>query len=193
MFKTLTLLLVFCLPACAGPAKKNAPAQPAAFKTFAMEDKSFSCEVPAAWQQKRDLDKEKRDKTPQLELLGPRAEKSPVIIYAAFYSKEGGYFDGFQDYIDRNSKDSWGETEDKYGAVKEILLGGRKAFVFDREVKTSLNPESPASETVQVMEKFYVIPAAGGFFALHFYAPRSAYAKNLPVFERLAKTFKGKN
>jgi len=193
MFKTLTLLMVFCLPACAGPARKTVAPQPAVFKAFAMEDKSFSCEVPAAWQQKRDLAKEARDKTPQLELLGPRAEKSPVIIYAAFYSKEGKYFDGFQDYIDRNSKDSWGETEDKYGPVKETALGGRKAFVFDREVKTSINPESPSGETVQIVEKFYVIPAAEGFFALHFYAPKSAAKKHLPVFERLAKTFKGKN
>ena len=192
MFKTLTLLMLFCLPACAGAAKKPAAPQPV-FKAFAMEDKSFSCEVPAAWQQKRDLDKEKRDKTPQLELLGPRAEKSPVMIYAAFYSKEGKYFDGFQDYIDRNSKDSWGETGDKYSPVREIALGGRKAFVFEREVKTSVNPESPTGETVQIVEKFYVLPAADGFFALHFYAPKSVYNKHLPVFERLAKTFKAKN
>jgi len=192
MFKTLTLLTLFCLPACAGAAKKPAAAQPA-FKAFAMEDKSFSCEVPAAWQQKRDLDKEKRDKTPQLELLGPRAEKSPVMIYAAFYSKEGKYFDGFQDYIDRNSKDSWGETGDKYSPVRETALGGRKAFVFEREVKTSVNPESPTGETVQIVEKFYVLPAADGFFALHFYAPKSVYNKHLPAFERLAKTFKAKN
>ena len=184
MFKTLTLMLVFCLPACAGPAKKTAPAQPAAFKAFAMEDKLFSCDVPADW---------KRNKTPKLELVGPRAEKSPVLIYAAFYAKDGKYFDGFQDFIDRNSKDSWGETEDKYGPVKETALGGRKAFAFDREVKTSINPESPSGGTVQIYEKFYVIPAADGFFSLHFYAPKSVSGKHLPVFERLAKTFKGKN
>ncbi|OGR65396.1 MAG: hypothetical protein A2X31_10210 [Elusimicrobia bacterium GWB2_63_22] len=193
MFKTLTLMLVFCLPACAGPAKKTAPAQPAAFKAFAMEDKLFSCDVPADWKQERDLEREKRNKTPKLELVGPRAEKSPVLIYAAFYAKDGKYFDGFQDFIDRNSKDSWGETEDKYGPVKETALGGRKAFAFDREVKTSINPESPSGGTVQIYEKFYVIPAADGFFSLHFYAPKSVSGKHLPVFERLAKTFKGKN
>ena len=191
MFRILTLLVVFCLPACAGPAKKAAPGQ--AYKAFAMEDKVFSCEVPADWQQKRDPEKEKRDKTPQLQLLGPRAESSPVMIYAAFYSKEGGYFDDHNDFIERNSKDSWGDTEDKYSAVKETAVGGRKAFVFDREVKTSLNPESPSGETVQIMEKFYVLPAKDGFYALHFYAPKSVYRKHLPAFERLARTFKAKN
>lgn len=191
MLRILTLLVVFCLPACAATAKKAAPAQ--AYKAFAIEDKTFSCDVPADWQQQRDLEKEKRDKTPQLQLLGARAENSPVMIYAAFYAQEGDYFDGYQDFIDRNSKDSWGDTEDKYSAVKETALGGRKAFVFDREVKTSLNPESPSGETVQIMEKFYVLPAKGGFYALHFYAPKSVYKKHLPVFERLAKTFKAKN
>ena len=192
MFKTLTLLMALTLPACAAPARKAA-AKPEVFKAFAMEDGSFSCQVPASWQQKRDLEKEKRDKTPQLELLGPRSENSPVMIYAACYSKEGNYFDGYKDFIDRNSKDSWGETEDKYGPVKETTLGGRKAFVFEREVGASLNPESPAGEKVRVGEKFYVIPAAGGFFALHYYAPKAVYKKHLPLFERLAKSFKGKN
>jgi hypothetical protein len=192
MIRTLTLLLAFALPACAGVAKKPAPAPAQAYKAFAMDGGLFSCQVPADWQQKRDLEKEKRDKTPQLQLLGPRAENSPVMIYAAFYSREGGYFDDYKDFIERNSKDSWGETEDKYGPVKETALSGRKAFVFDREVKTSLNPESPSGETVQIMEKFYVLPAKGGFYALHFYAPKSAYNKHLPAFEKLAKSFKAK-
>jgi len=191
MLKTLAMIMLFALPACAAPAKKAAAAP--AFKKFAMEDKSFSCDVPAAWEQKRDLEKEKRDKTPQLQLLGPRAEKAPVMIYAAFYAKEGSYFTGYKNFIDRNSKDSWGETEDKYSPVKETVMAGRKAFVFDREVKTSLNPENPSSESVQIMEKFYVIPAKDGFFLLHFYAPKAAAKQYLPDFERMAKTFKGKN
>lgn len=191
MLRTLTLLLIFSLPACAGPAKKAAPSQ--AYKAFAMEDKVFSCDVPADWKQQRDPEREKRTKTPKLELLGPRAENSPVRIYAAFYSKEGDYFDGYEDFIERNSKDSWGDTEDKYGPVKETALGGRKAFAFDREVKTSVNPESPSGETVQMMEKFYVLPANGGFYVLSFSAPKSVYQKHLPAFERLAKSFKAKN
>ena len=190
MFKILTMLLAFCLPACSGQVRKTASAP--AFKVFAMEDKSFSCEVPSSWQLKRDLEKEKGDKTPQLELLGPRSDKSPVIIYMAFYSAAGDYFSGYKDFIGRNSKDPWGETENKYGPVKETKLNGRRAFVFDREVKTSLNPESPSGETVQILEKFYVIPAADGFFALHFYAPKPAYKTHLAVFERIAKSFKGK-
>jgi hypothetical protein len=163
-----------------------------AYKPFTMGDNLFSCEVPADWKQERNLEEEKHDKTPSLLLLGPRAESSPVMIYATFYSQEGGYFDDYKDYIERNSKDSWGDTEDTYSPVRKIMLGGRQAYVFDREIKTSLNPESPSGETVQIMEKFYVLPAKDGFFLLHLYAPKSVYKKYLPVFEHLSKTFKGK-
>ncbi len=190
MCKILTILFMLSLPAFSGEVKKAAPV--AAFKVFTMDGELFSCNVPSGWQQERDLKKEKRDKTLQLELLGPRADKSPVIIYAAFYLNSGNYFKNYKDYIDKNSKDSWGETEDRYSAVNEIKLGGRKAFVFDREVKTSLNPEASSGETVQIIEKFYLIPAKEGFYALHFYAPKSVYKQYLPVFERLAKSFKGK-
>lgn len=191
MARTSMVRLIFHLQILMGLAAAAAHAQ--TYKPFAMEDNLFACEVPDNWQQERDLAKEKRDKTPRLLLLGPRAESSPVMIYAAFYPTDGDYFDDYRDYIERNSKDSWGDTEDTYSPVKKITLGQRKAYVFDREVKTSLSLESSLGNTVQIMEKFYVLPSRDGFFALHFYAPKSVYLKHLPVFEHLAQTFRGKD
>jgi len=92
-----------------------------------------------------------------------------------------------------NSTDELGiapET-DKYGPVKTMALGKRKAFAFEREKREHLHPESTSDESVMLKEKFYVMPAKEGFFVFHFSAPKAVFAKHLPVFERVARTFKG--
>ena len=55
-----------------------------------------------------------------------------------------------------------------------------------------LHPESKSDESVQMKEKMYVLPAKDGFYVLKFSAPKTAFAANLPVFEKIARSFKGK-
>ena len=164
--------------------KKTAPA--------AAQDR-FSCAPPAGWEARRDRENEVKTRIQKLELLGPRAEKAPVIIYASFYGAANTSFAGCEDFIERNSKNILGETEsdtEKFSPVAKTTLAGKKAFVFDSEIKEYLRPESKSEESVIIKEKFYVAPAQGGFFVLHYYAPASAFNKHLPVFRKFAASCK---
>ena len=164
--------------------KKTAPA--------AAQDR-FTCTPPAGWEAKRDRGNEARTGIQKLELLGPGAERAPVIIYASFYGAASTAFAGYEDFIERNSKNILGETEsdtEKFSPVAQTELAGKKAFVFDSEIKEYPHPESKSEESVMVKEKFYVAPAQGGFFVLHYYAPASAFGKYLPVFRKFAASCK---
>ena len=159
---------------------------------FKMENNYFSCEIPKNWELKRNREKEQKSNIYKIELLGPRAENAPILIYAAHYRKGSATFADYKDFIERNSKNILGETKsdtEKFSPVTETSLAGKKAFEFDREIKEYLHPESNSEESVVIKEKFYVIPAKEGFFVLHYYAPKAAFVQHLSVFNHIACTF----
>ena len=198
MLKLLLTLSLFSGAVFAGtpaaPVKAKAAAKPqqtTKYTNYNME--SFTCEIPGAWELKRDTVKEMKTKVRKLELSGPRAENAPLFIYATHYRKGSSAFVDYKDFIERNSKNILGETEsdtEKFSLVKETSLAGKKAFEFDSEIKEYLHPESKSDESVMIKEKFYVIPAKDGFFVLHYYSPSSAFNKHLPAFKKLVATFK---
>ncbi len=191
---TLSLFSATLTCAQAAPGKSAAPAKSgkaAGYIRYNM--RSFTCQIPGGWEVKRDKEKEIKAKVRKLELSGPRAGNAPVLIYAAHYLKGSAAFADYKDFIERNSKNILGETEsdtEKFSPVKETSLAGKKAFKFDSEIKEYLHPESKSAESVLIKEKFYVIPAADGFFVLRYYSPASAFNKYLPVFKKLISTFR---
>jgi len=191
MTRLLTALFLLCGCANAGdqppsPGGKASAKAPAPVSAAADR---FSCRRPAGWEAKNGTERERAADIQKLELLGPRADKAPVMIYASFYGQANQVFAGYEDFIERNSKNILGETEsetEKFGPVKKTILSGRKVFAFDSEIKEYLDPESKAGDSVVIKEKFYVEPAKGGFFVLHYYAPASVYKKYLPVFREFS-------
>lgn len=193
MLRTI-LLLSLTSGAFAADGKPAPKAAGAEYTRFNMENNYFNCDIPKAWELKRDKTAEAKSKIYEIELLGPRIENAPVMIFAAYYAKDNKDFKDYSDFIERNAKDAIGRTETptrKYTPVKERALNRKKTFGFEREVKEFLHPESDSQEFVLVKEKFYVIPAKEGFHVLHYYAPKLAFAKYLSVFKKLAATFKG--
>lgn len=190
-------LLSLAAAACAGSVKAAPKARAAApqYKTYAMDNKYFSCSIPAAWALERDKDKDEQYKIYEIQLLAPKSGKAPTSIFVSYYAKDSEDFDGYQDYIDRNSTNALGETKserENYEPVKKITLGKRKAFELSSETMEYLHPESKSDESVQLKEKLYVLPAVEGFYVLKFNAPKTEFLENLPVFEKVAKSFKGK-
>jgi hypothetical protein len=174
-------------PHTAAAAKKAAPGG------SAVSADRFSCVPPAGWEVTRDRAKEGKTRIQKLELAGPGADKAPVLIYAAFYGAGNTSFAGYEDFIERNSKNILGETvseTEKFSPVKKITLSGKKAFKFDSEIKEYLHPESKSEESVVIKEDFYVVPAGDGFFVLHYYSPASAFKKHLPVFKKFVAACK---
>ena len=178
------------------PAEKpaaSAAAEDASSKEPAMAEDRFHCLSPAGWKAMRNRKKESGTGIQKLALSGPRADKAPVLIYASFYGPSNAVFQGYEDFIERNSKNILGETEsdtEKFSPVKKTVLAGRNVFAFDSEIKEYLNPESGSGGSVVIKEKFYVEPSEDGFFVLRYYAPASVYGKYLPVFEKFASSCK---
>jgi hypothetical protein len=192
------LLAVFFLGGCAyaddkPPASGAVVAKKPASAAAVVSSDRFICAAPAGWESRRDREKESKTRIQKLELLGPRAEKAPVFIYASFYGAANTAFAGYEDFIERNSKNILGETEsdtEKFSPVTKTTLAGKKAFAFDSEIKEYLHPESKSEESVIIKEKFYVVPERGGFFVLHYYAPSSAFNKHLAVFRKFVSSCK---
>jgi len=184
-----------CAAACAGVPAKGGAAKAAAFKKYTMDNNYFSCSVPSAWALSRDAEEDAKYSIYEIQLEAPQAGKAGGTIKIAYYAKDSTDFSGFQDFIDSNSKNSFGETKsarETYEPVKKTKLAGRQAFEISREMMQYLHPESKSDESVQLKEKFYVLPAKEGFYVLSFSAEKTAYPANAAVFEKVAKSFKGK-
>lgn len=193
------LLFVFAFSFSAGAlyagGTKAAPAGARQFKKYSMDHSYFSCSIPAAWSLERDKDKDEEYKIFEIQLLAPKQDKAPISVFVSYYAGDNEDFNGYEDYIERNSKNALGETgsaRENYEPVKKITLGGRKGFELSSEVLEYLHPESKSDESVQLKEKIYVLPAKEGFYVLRLSAPKTVFFESLPVFEKVAKSFKGK-
>ncbi len=194
--KNLILVSMLCSLACAS-ACAGVPAKGAAVKyqKYSMDNNYFSCSIPSGWDLNRDKDEDEKYKIYEIQLDLPSAAKAPTTIKVSYYSKESTDFGGYQNFLDRNSKNVFGETKSErelYEPVKKTKLAGRQAFELSREMMQYLHPESKSDESVQLKEKFYVLPAKEGFYVISFSAEKTAFLANVKVFEKVAKSFKGK-
>jgi len=191
------LLVLTAFSIAAALAAAGGTARPAArqLKTYTMDNNYFSCGAPEGWSMVREKDRDEKYEIYEIEFLAPRSAKSPATIRVSYYSKDNPDFSGYEDFIESNSQNILGETKserENYDPVKKIKLNGRKAFELSRTKMTYLHPESKSEESEQRKDKIYVLPAKAGFYVLKFSAPTAAFVENLPVFEKTAKSFKGK-
>lgn len=191
----LAAAFLFCLPAVL--TAKDA-VKPPESKVYSMDKDYFSCVIPAGWKFTRDTSYEEEDGIYGIELAAPKSGKAPALIFVTYYAPGNADFKGHDEFLARNSKNALGETKsptETYGPVKKAVIGSAKAkgFSMARERKRFLHPEGKSEESVVLRETIYVVPAAkkGGFHVLHFSAPKDDYGKYLPVFRRLADSFKG--
>jgi hypothetical protein len=174
---------------------QTAGTTPQKLKKYTMDNNYFTCNIPDGWRLEREKDRDEEYKIYEIELIAPRAEKAPTAIYVSYYAKDNADFDGYGDFIERNSQNVLGETKndrESYEPVKKTPLNGRKASVLSRTKTTFLHPESKSGESVKLKEKLYILPAKDGFYVLHFSAAETAFQRNLKIFEQVAKSFKGR-
>jgi hypothetical protein len=174
--------------------EKNSKAVSEGFKRFTMDKEYFLCDIPVSWEFLKTDERKAKKGVYGVELLGPRMNNAPTIAYVTFYLNGNIYFSDFNNFIERNSKDIFGDTKtetDTYGPVEKIKLNGKFAYRLEREVQTNIDPESKAGKFIMIKEKLYVIPSDKGFHVLHFMVSSSAYSKYLPVFEEMVYSFRG--
>lgn len=172
----------------------------------------FACSVPASW------GKEEGNPPPGLSqdekkvygiiLHGPVSGVVPIRISIYFYARGNLLEDSAESYIRSHAHPFFVLKEgDSYGPVEDADVAGRKARVFERQ-KNEFVPCSPLEDIdmlsedsrvyerremmarpVPVREKFVVIPAESGFYALCYSAPADQFEEFLPDFEQVTTTF----
>ena len=166
-------------------------AQEIKYTTYVMDHDYFSCEIPADWGFDRDAegDEEYRIYEITIPVPGPMSD-----INLRCLLKDNEDFSGYQDFLNRNSRNVLGETKnsrESYGPVTKIKLAGRDAFSLRRDRTVFLHPESKSDESAAISEIIYVLPMEdGSFYVLHYRAAADRFQEFLPVFEHVAASFK---
>jgi hypothetical protein len=193
IFRRTGLGAVVALFLAALPAPGAAPAVPqdAAYATFVMDHDYFSCLVPAAWELERDAEEDEEYRIFEFTVRPPEPRTSINVRYLLADNED---FAGYEDFLERNSKNVLGETKnarENYGPVEKVALAGRPAFRLRRDLMVYLNPYSKSDESASLKELLYVVPVEdGSFYVLEYSADASVYETYLPVFERVAASFK---
>lgn len=173
----------------------------------------FSCEVPADWSRSSNtygLSQEEK-KTYGVSLQGPWSGEVPVRISVYYYAEGNLLYRSSDKYIRLFSKPALGVALEgsSYGQVVPTVVSGRDAVTFDRlknefvPVRNTLgSSDKPAGDSpkvyerremmarpVPVKERFVVVPAGPGFYAMRYTAPAEKFREFLPVFEKVIATF----
>ncbi len=188
---TILLLILPGAVTASGPSPQESAAQKTAFIPYAMDHGYFTCEIPAEWPLDRDAEEDAEFRIYEITLNGP----APMTrINIRYLLKDNPDFPGYENFLDRNSRNALGETRnarENYGPVTETRVAGTKAFELRRERMVYLHPETTSDESVGLKELLYVVPLRdGSFYVLHFETQTSFFAEFLPVFERIVASFK---
>jgi len=184
-----TMLIAALSPLTVYGAGQDGVTTPPAAEKLGIGGGYFTCVTPEGWQ-RVDNDPDHGDKKIyMIEFNGPRIEGAPIMILVSYYGAGNRDFNDYKDFVVRNTTNVMDEV---LAVAEKTAVNGYDALTFEREEKTFLHPKSKDDTAVMIKEKFYVILGRDrkGFFVLNYYAPTSVYADNLPVFEKVAGSFK---
>lgn len=183
--------VILFLAAPLAKAVPPAPRQTIEYKPYVMDHDYFTCQVPAAWELERNAEEDEEHLIYEFYIYMPAPQTSINVRYLL---KDNEDFAGYQDFLDRNSKNVLGETKNKrenYGPVEKVKLAGLPAFRLRRDLMVYLHPESKSDESASLKELLYVVPMKdGSFYVLEYSADASAFEEYLPVFEHIAASLK---
>ena len=187
------LALLGPLVATGAHSRDLGTAQEPAFIPYVMEHGYFSCDIPTGWDLSRDPEKDAEYKIFEIALNGPEGF---TTIDVSYMLKDNEDFSGYRDFLDRNSRNVLGETDnarEHYGPVTKTTLDGKPALALKRDRMTYLHPESTSDESVRLIEDLTVLPMKdGSFYVLHYTAEADAYEEFRPVFERVVRSFRAR-
>lgn len=167
----------------------------------------FSCRIPLGWG-KDDYPfglSPTEKKIYGLMLYGPGYGPVPVRISVYYYAAENLLYKSIGQFVELHSQPLFGPMEgDNYGPVTEATVADRKAMIFERQ-KSEFVPMLPGinepaeddgkvyermARPVPVIERFVVVPAESGFYALRYYAPAENFQDFLSIFEEVTASFR---
>lgn len=183
---------------------------PHGFKPLTV-DGYFSCDIPPDWSQETHSfglsDKEKG--VYGIRLIGPLRGELSASLSVYYYAEGNLLYHSMDHYFRVFSQPALGVALEgsSYEPTVAVTVSGRNATAFER-VKNEYvpvgggrfdTPDKPdgiiivrrgiQTRAVPVRERFVVVPAEAGFYALRFTAPAESFAELFPVFQRVTATF----
>jgi len=156
----------------------------------ALSNSFFSASLPEGWAQK--VSRGASSQVFQVELKKITGAEIPVLIYLSFYPDKSE-FSNYQDFIDLNSKNIFGETstlKEEYGPVKKITVNEGEAFYLTRDHQDYLNLNKKSDEIVKIKDVNIVVPCGTGFYVLNYRASQADADEYFSEFNKIVKSFK---
>ncbi len=173
----------------------------------------FSCEVPAGWYKDTThfgLTQDEK-KVYGFSLTGPYTGDIPLRISVHYYADGNLYHKSMKRYISTFSQPVLEVALEgsSYDHITKFTVSGREAGMFERTkneyvpVSNIIRPSDEQAKNdprvyerremkarpVPVRERFIVISAESGFYALRYTAQADRYQEFLPVFEKVTTSF----
>jgi len=166
-----------------------APSWGAAVKTpkdLIMSDAPFDFASPSGWTRRPSSDG-------GVVLMGPAdANDVSALITIRHYPPGDAEFADYDAFIARQTAPPLFKSSPPTAILPNMTVAGRKARAFGRDSAVFVPPNSRDSKEVPMREEIVAVPAAGGFYTLTYFAPKSLHKKNRRAFESVLKSFKPK-
>lgn len=176
----------------------------------------FTCDIPADWSMVdhwAGLTAEEK-KIYGVTLQGPWRGDIPIRISIHYYAEGNLHYRSIDHYLKLFSKPALGVALEgsSYESVASAILSGRTGKVFERLKNEYVplhnrlgGPDEPESrgnkifekvemmaKAVPVKERFLVLPAKSGFYALRYSAPAESFQEFVQIFGKVTTTFVAK-
>ena len=176
---------MIALAAAAVMLVSPASAEPAGLQ--AASTAAFDCPAPAGWSRRDDED--------GTTYLGPRDSNGIAARIGVRYASaraDGGAPDA-DAYVARlTRKPAFDIPGWKTYPPKKLTVAGRAARLVRQDSAEAVPPRRIRMKEAAIREETVVVPAATGYYVIHYYAPRSIAAKNRPAFVKALESFKPK-
>jgi hypothetical protein len=195
------------------PSPAAPPPVPEGFRHVVSEGR-FACDVPEDWVAEESLSAPSSDGEAAygVTVTAPGGGDVPVRISVRYYAEGNRAYGSADAYVRRFSEPTLGSPLEgsAFGKVESTVVAGRAAREFEREGREfvplprgigaldddradgKVYERERMARPVPVRERFVVLPAAAGFYALRYSAPADRYAGHLPAFGKVAASFDGR-
>lgn len=203
MTRIIMLVVMAAFYALAASAEQGLPS----FIPYQAEDGSFRAQIPTDWARSaRTPPYADMTTVAGAEFAGPTAADGvPPTIALHHYSGEGAFVTP-DSYVNARLGSMVREDAERGRNTSEMRMAGRNAIVFPmktfelimrppddpiagKEGDPRVYEIAPVTKKVLMEEQYVVLPAAKGYFVLHYRAPEGVADRYRPLFEKVVASF----
>jgi|GEM_PF-2348024 len=179
------LLAVSLTCALATPGFAAVGAAPSPTQPTPVVDAAFECSIPPSWYVER--------RAGGLSARGPKTSDGLAAVISVRYVGPGASEKTPEAYMARLTQKPVVQVRGwRIGSVEAARVAGRKSKRLVSDTSQTYPPESMDGKKVLMREEHVAVPAAKGYYALVFYAPRALYEEERADFLKVLESFRPK-